>query len=517
MLRAITLERALIFFATLAAITPSEANHDLESRYPHEAAHEESFMTDDSHVVTCARIEESLSTSQVFYKGSPEFSGDMSHWAYSSSQVSACSVRPETPEEVGIILRELALTRTPFAVKSGGHSLNPGFSSTPGVHISLRRMDDIVVYEDSKIVEIGAGLTWIDVYAYLVPKGINVVGARLSTVGVGGYTLGGGDSFLSTGKAHSVGELKNSAGYSWKTNQYGLTVDNIVGYELVLPNGQVKVVTEKDEDLWFALKGIVTKFTFKLYEQTDVWAASLNFEGNLMEDAQKAFATFQTQEHDHKGAQQGKFIYSNGTVYLHRLLYGFISGLFLPTYERGYFDGVPMVRFTEPVIEAYANETKFWGETLSRHDESVIVVYTFDLYEHNFLTHGGQSAYPPDRSRAFLTSNIYVGWSEKSADKPTEHAIRSSHATLVAAGIKDGQDLKDAPPYPNYALFGTGLEEMYGEHVRRLREIRRSSTSKSPHRITFANNILSLRLTQNYDTTPGRTGWTLAATNCPGV
>jgi hypothetical protein len=43
-------------------------------------------------------------------------------------------------------------------------------------------------------------------------------------------------------------------------------------------------------------------------------AASLNFEGNLMENAQRAFAEFQNQEHDHKGAQQGKFIYSNGTV-----------------------------------------------------------------------------------------------------------------------------------------------------------------------------------------------------------
>ena len=28
----------------------------------------------------------------------------------------------------------------------------------------------------------------------------------------------------------------------------------MVEYELVLPNGQVTVVTEKDEDLWFALK-----------------------------------------------------------------------------------------------------------------------------------------------------------------------------------------------------------------------------------------------------------------------
>ena len=31
-------------------------------------------------------------------------------------------------------------------------------------------------------------------------------------------------------------------------------MDSIVEYELVLPNGQVTVVTEKEEDLWFALK-----------------------------------------------------------------------------------------------------------------------------------------------------------------------------------------------------------------------------------------------------------------------
>jgi hypothetical protein len=45
-------------------------------------------------------------------------------------------------------------------------------------------------------------------------------------------------------------------GYSWKTNQYWLAVDSVqvVAYELVLPNGRVKAVTERDEDIWFALK-----------------------------------------------------------------------------------------------------------------------------------------------------------------------------------------------------------------------------------------------------------------------
>jgi len=43
-------------------------------------------------------------------------------------------------------------------------------------------------------------------------------------------------------------------GYSWKTNQYGLTADTVTAFELVLPCGDIKTVTEQDEDLWFALK-----------------------------------------------------------------------------------------------------------------------------------------------------------------------------------------------------------------------------------------------------------------------
>ena len=44
-------------------------------------------------------------------------------------------------------------------------------------------------------------------------------------------------------------------GYSWKTNQYGLTVDNLSGYELVLPNGTVATVTESSfPDLFWGLK-----------------------------------------------------------------------------------------------------------------------------------------------------------------------------------------------------------------------------------------------------------------------
>lgn len=43
-------------------------------------------------------------------------------------------------------------------------------------------------------------------------------------------------------------------GYSWKTNQYGLTIDTVQAFELVMPNGTATTVTSDDEDLFWALK-----------------------------------------------------------------------------------------------------------------------------------------------------------------------------------------------------------------------------------------------------------------------
>ena len=52
-----------------------------------------------------------------------------------------------------------------------------------------------------------------------------------------------------------------STGYSYKTNQYGLSIDNIVGLNLVLPNSTVVYVTESTyPDLFFGLKGGFNNF-----------------------------------------------------------------------------------------------------------------------------------------------------------------------------------------------------------------------------------------------------------------
>ena len=96
-----------------------------------------------------------------------------------------------------------------------------------------------------------------------------------------------------------------------------------------------------------------------------------------------------------------------------------------------------------------------------------------DPFEPDFLTHGGPSAYPPNRALPVFPSGIYFGWNNGSVDHFMASAIRTSTATLVEAGIQDGQDLKTAAPYTNYAFLRTPVESMYGDNLEWLRAIRR--------------------------------------------
>ena len=56
----------------------------------------------------------------------------------------------------------------------------------------MTRFNRILFNNATGTVEVGSGLTWIQVYAALESTGFNVVGGRTPTIGVAGLTLGGG-------------------------------------------------------------------------------------------------------------------------------------------------------------------------------------------------------------------------------------------------------------------------------------------------------------------------------------
>ena len=57
----------------------------------------------------------------------------------------------------------------------------------------MSRFNETKVNLTSGTVDVGAGLTWDQVYATLEPTAVNVVGGRVPGVGVAGLTLGGGE------------------------------------------------------------------------------------------------------------------------------------------------------------------------------------------------------------------------------------------------------------------------------------------------------------------------------------
>jgi len=85
------------------------------------------------------------------------FTDSILHWFSSSNEVPACVFKPETVPDLSVAMQIIASTQTPFAIYSGGHASNPGFSSTKGVHISMGKFNQIILSEDKKTVEIGFG------------------------------------------------------------------------------------------------------------------------------------------------------------------------------------------------------------------------------------------------------------------------------------------------------------------------------------------------------------------------
>lgn len=97
----------------------------------------------------------------------------------------------------------------------------------------LNRVDNIT----TETVEVGAGCLWEEVYDKLsklkCPR--SVVGPLEEDIGVAGYLLGGG--------------------YSLKTSQFGLGIDNITAIQIVLPGGELLDVDENHhQSLFRALK-----------------------------------------------------------------------------------------------------------------------------------------------------------------------------------------------------------------------------------------------------------------------
>lgn len=142
--------------------------------------------------------------------------------------------------------------RLTLAVRGGGHN-GPGLGTCDnGLVVDLSRMTGIHVDPAARTVRVEGGCTWGDVDHATHPFGLATPSGFVSTTGVGGLTLGGGIGYLS--------------------RTHGLTIDNLLGVEVVLADGSVVTAdAEQHADLYWAVRGgggnfgVVTSFLFRLH------------------------------------------------------------------------------------------------------------------------------------------------------------------------------------------------------------------------------------------------------------
>ncbi|UZR97909.1 FAD-binding oxidoreductase [Chondrinema litorale] len=137
------------------------------------------------------------------------------------------------------------------SVRGGGHNVAGNAVGDSVLTIDLSNMRSVRVDPIRKTANVQGGATWLDVDHETQAFGLACPGGVVSETGVAGLTLGGG--------------------LSWMRRKVGMSIDNLIGADVVLANGNFVHASEKENaDLFWAVRGgggnfgIVSNFEFKL-------------------------------------------------------------------------------------------------------------------------------------------------------------------------------------------------------------------------------------------------------------
>jgi FAD/FMN-containing dehydrogenase len=135
-----------------------------------------------------------------------------------------------------------------IAVRAGGHGVAGLAVNDGGLVVDLSPMKGIAVDPQRRTASAGPGVLWGELDAATQAHGLATVGGIVTHTGIAGLTLGGG--------------------IGWLMRRHGATVDNLLGAEVVTPDG---TVLEADDALLWGLRGgggnfgVVTRFDYRLH------------------------------------------------------------------------------------------------------------------------------------------------------------------------------------------------------------------------------------------------------------
>ena len=185
-------------------------------------------------------------------------------WNLAIDQHPAAAALPETADDIVAAVRYALDNDLQVAAQGTGHNAGPLGDLSGTLLVKTHRMRGVVIDADAKVARVEAGALWMDVVGPAAEHGLAALSGSSPDVGVVGYTLGGG--------------------ISWLGRRYGLAANRVLAIELVTADGGlIRADRRNHSDLFWALRGgggsfgVVTALEFELFEIASVEGGMLMF------------------------------------------------------------------------------------------------------------------------------------------------------------------------------------------------------------------------------------------------
>jgi FAD/FMN-containing dehydrogenase len=185
-------------------------------------------------------------------------------WNLTVDQRPAAIAVPRDAEQVVAAVLYAKREGLRVAAQGTGHNASPLGDLSDTLLIKTHEMRGVEIDAENRIARIEAGAQWGDVVGPAGEHGLAALAGSSHDVGVVGYSLGGGISFLA--------------------RRYGLAANRILAAELVTADGDlVRADRSQNTDLFWAIRGgggafgVITALEIELFDLPTVYAGAAFF------------------------------------------------------------------------------------------------------------------------------------------------------------------------------------------------------------------------------------------------